>query len=487
MKCSSKEQNLESNIIVLHKHRKRRHSSIQCKNFVQKRTKLIHEDYSILNLIGIGSYGSVRKALHKITRTVRAIKSIKKDSRANSSQIDSKIYTELEILKSLDHPNIVKLYEYYEDERHFHLITEYIKGGHLFKYLSNHETLSERTAAHFMLQLLRAVNYCHKKNICHRDLKPENLVLERQAHDSNLKVIDFGLAHTYDPHSKLTQKLGTATYVAPEVIRGCYDLKCDIWSCGVIMYQLISGRLPFRGKDNSEVLSKVITGQYSLSFKEFRTVSYEAKDMIIAMLTYDPAQRPTAEELLAHAWIIQNNYENSPATAYCKSSINKLRSFSAKMKLQQAVMTFIASHVMMNQDHPHYLIDFFRKLDKDQDGKISREELKTEFYKVLDPKEAEMEVDKIMLESGCTGDFLEYTNFLAGTTDKSTLITPTNLEAAFRMLDLDGDGSISEGELRSVFKLEDQEAENELLSDLNKSGKHKLDIERFKNIMLKII
>jgi Ca2+-binding EF-hand superfamily protein len=154
------------------------------------------------------------------------------------------------------------------------------------------------------------------------------------------------------------------------------------------------------------------------------------------------------------------------------------------MKLQQAIMTFIASHVIMNQDHPHYLIDFFRKLDKDQDGKISREELKTEFYKLLDPKDAEIEVDKILQESGCTGDFLEYTNFLAGTTDKSTLITPTNLEAAFRMLDLDGDGSISEGELRSVFKLEDREAENELLSDLNKSGKYKLDIERFKNIML---
>lgn len=139
----------------------------------------------------------------------------------------SMFYNEIDILKTLDHPNIVQLYEFYEDPSHYHLVTEIVRGGEFFDFIIKSQILSEPIAARFMKQLLSAVSYCHNLNVVHRDLKPENLLLDRAASDGNLKVIDFGTCSLFS-NKPLTQRYGTAYYIAPEVLKKHYSEKCDI-------------------------------------------------------------------------------------------------------------------------------------------------------------------------------------------------------------------------------------------------------------------
>jgi calcium-dependent protein kinase len=147
----------------------------------------------------------------------------------------------------MDHPNILKLYEVFEDQKFIHLVTELCQGGELFDYILEKRKFSEKTAAHFMKQLFQAIAYCHRKGIVHRDLKPENLLLEQHSETASIKVIDFGTSALIDPKKVLSQKLGTPYYTAPEVLKSNYNEKCDVWSCGVIMYIMLCGYPPFNG------------------------------------------------------------------------------------------------------------------------------------------------------------------------------------------------------------------------------------------------
>ena len=159
--------------------------------------------------------------------------------------------------------------------------------------------------AKIMQQILSAVVYCHKHGICHRDLKPENLLLEEDSIDSNIKVIDFGTSKFFKQNEKMSEKFGTPYYIAPEVLKKNYNEKCDVWSCGVILYILLAGYPPFGGKNNEIIMKKVFEGKYSFIRKEWSLISDKAKNLISKMLTYNPEQRITSEEALSDIWITQ--------------------------------------------------------------------------------------------------------------------------------------------------------------------------------------
>lgn len=157
------------------------------------------------------------------------------------------MFSEVSVLKSIDHPNIIKLFELYQDDTNYYLITEHCQGGELFERIKSAENFSEKEAADYMKQILSAVYYCHERQIVHRDLKPENLLFDQKKQNANIKVIDFGTSRKFDPTKKLTKRLGTPYYIAPEVLKKNYDEKCDVWSCGVILYILLCGYPPFNG------------------------------------------------------------------------------------------------------------------------------------------------------------------------------------------------------------------------------------------------
>jgi calcium-dependent protein kinase len=197
--------------------------------------------------LGKGGYGQVYQVRNKKTGELFACKKLSKLDINNLEKFER----EIKILIQTDHPNIIKLYDVYTTINSLYLIMEECHGGELFdkilEHIENQEMYTEKEAAEIILQVMSAVEYCHNNGIVHRDLKPENLLYLKKGNEKNnpLKVIDFGLSQTLNTKKILSSKVGTAYYVSPEILAGKYNEKCDIWSCGVILYVLLSGEPPF--------------------------------------------------------------------------------------------------------------------------------------------------------------------------------------------------------------------------------------------------
>ena len=233
---------------------------------ISKSVKLenIQKNFEFIRVIGYGVFGTVREAI-KISSTIQitekkyAIKSIIKSKVLRKIEL---LKRELEILKKVDHPNIIKLFEVYEDKKYLHLVTEICEGGDLMDYLFKKKVLSEQKVIRIIYKALSAINYLHNLNICHRDIKPENFLLFSQDNDAELKLVDFGMSN-FVGNNDLNTFAGTPYYIAPEIIAGSYNKQCDIWSLGVLMYFLLSGNQPFHCSTIPELFSKVSTADYT--------------------------------------------------------------------------------------------------------------------------------------------------------------------------------------------------------------------------------
>ena len=207
-------------------------------NFVGKVSGSLLDYYEVVKQLGKGGYGKVYEVKNKKTGEIRACKHL---SKLNIKNLE-KFRREIEILKKMDHPNIIKLFEVFESDRSIYLIMEECKGGEIFdkiiEHIQNKEMYSEKDAADIIQQVMSCIRYCHNHNICHRDLKPENILYlyNGSVNDNRIKIIDFGLSQEKD---KLVSKVGTAYYVSPEILKGKYTELCDIWSAGVILYILL--------------------------------------------------------------------------------------------------------------------------------------------------------------------------------------------------------------------------------------------------------
>lgn len=214
---------------------------------------------------------------------------------------------EVQVLSEMDHPNIIRLYEYYDEPKYYCLVQEVCSGGELFDAIINAGKFKESSARTLIKRLLSCINYCHGKGIVHRDLKPENILLEPDLDFEKMKIIDFGTAVPYDANGKnkkaMSEVLGTPFYIAPEVLAANYNEKCDIWSIGVITFMLLSGKAPFFGKDDAAIFNMVRKGKFEFTSTNWKMVSSEAKEFITALLTLDPKKRPSAQQCLEHKWI----------------------------------------------------------------------------------------------------------------------------------------------------------------------------------------
>jgi len=250
--------------------------------------------------LGHGHYGVVRKCMHRESGEWYAIKSIRK-SKVNKIEV---LKREIEILKEVKHPNIIRLVEVYEDERYLHLITELCTGGELFdriiaKTQSAEGHFSEHDAAALVNDILDAIRYCHEKKIVHRDLKPENFLFLTESEDAPVKIIDFGLSRHDDADLGIMQtKVGTPYYVAPEVLRREYTKSCDIWSIGVITYILLCGYPPFYGDSDTQIFESVRVGNFDFPSPEWDDISQSAKDFVILLLKKDPKKRYVTRKLI---------------------------------------------------------------------------------------------------------------------------------------------------------------------------------------------
>lgn len=417
--------------------------------------------------LGSGSYGSVHEGRHKTSGARRAIKTIAKASLHDTSMLAH----EVEITRLLDHPNIVRLYEVFEDARCIYLVMELCTGGELFDAILNSDSgFSEKSAARVMKQVTGAVFYMHSMSIAHRDLKPENFLLAEDVgiDEVALKLVDFGSACRINPDKPMTTRTYTPYYVAPEVLVGSYGLQCDIWSLGVLLYVLLCGRPPFSGDTNEEILKAVKRGTFSLTKPAWLTISDDAKDLIHKVLVSDPQKRYTAEQVLHHPWVDKLAPKASNA-ALSQVAFGNLRGFHAQSKFKKAALTTMAKHLQDSaiQD----LKEMFYALDADGNGTITIEELRDGIQKM--GMEVPEDLMKIMSEVDSDGSGeIDYSEFLAATLDRRHFLCEDVLWSAFRTFDLDGNGQITKEELLQVLTGNASENIEEML------GMHREEIEQ---------
>ena len=277
--------------------------TLDSKVLVGKGSSDPNQIYIRKKILGRGSFGIVYLVKHKFLNRYFAMKVIRKSPSKNSKEEDD-LMNEIEILRKLDHPNILKITDFYALKNEYNIITEYCQEGELFDEIKANAPYNEVMAAWYMSQILSAVCYCHNMNILHRDLKPENILIVKRLKNGfhPIKIIDFGTAKVFKKEKSEHLLIGSAYYIAPEVLSRNYTELCDLWSCGVIMYILLTGRPPFNGINEEEIMKKIKEGEYDMSRYPWGVISDDAKDLIKGLLQLDPKKRYTAKEALEHKW-----------------------------------------------------------------------------------------------------------------------------------------------------------------------------------------
>lgn len=382
----------------------------------------------------------------------------------------------------------MKMYEFFEDEKRYYLVTEICKGGELFDEVCKRGKFSESDAAVLIKQVLSCVNYCHKSNIVHRDLKPENILLEQNKEYDQIKIIDFGTSLVYDPSKQLDEKLGTPYYIAPEVLNKSYNSKCDIWSVGVITYILLSGQPPFNGENDKDIMKKVRAGKYTFDPQKWGWVTDMAKDFISKLLTYDQNERPTAEEALTHEWIKASG-QVALDESLALGALDNLKGFRADQTLKAATFAFIAGQLISKTEKDN-LARVFKAFDKNGDGKLSMEEVKIGYMEHYGRVMSDEEIERMFrsVDTDNSG-FIDYSEFVVAAMNEKQLTTNEKLTAAFKMFDKDGSGVISADEIREVLGFGgnlDNKAIEHIIKQVDENGDGEISFEEFVTMMKKI-
>jgi calcium-dependent protein kinase len=438
------------------------------------------------NVIGQGHFGVVRIATLKANPKQKfAVKTISKEKMVEKRNL---LGRELNVLKSLDHPNVVYFHETYEDKHYMHLVMEYCSGGELLERVIHEGHLSERRTGTIMNQAFKAVKYLHDKGIAHRDIKTENFLFADRTENAKIKLIDFGLSKHFNNSIPMTTMVGTPYYIAPEVLKGNYSEKCDAWSLGVMMYILLSGNPPFDGKHRKEVLENVALGEFTFKNKLWKKVSAEAKNLIQKLLVVDPAQRLTCQQALEHDWFtleLELDLEDN-STPIDGSVIHKLRNFRSGKKLQKEALKVLVNFIP--DEEIENVREAFDQMDKQKTGLISVHELQ-EVMKKLGYKDSDKEILKIMKTVHVDDDqpVIKYSEFIAATLDRKKFLTKERLWDVFKHFDTDNNGYITKENIAEALTRAGRELPQKDLDDMIKEadqgGEGKISFEDFLKVL----
>lgn len=460
---------------------------VAASDFIYEKTGKLRDVYKISKKVGEGAFSSVRRIKHRVTGEKRAVKTVHKKS-LRTEEEKNMVFNEVAILRSLDHPGIIKLHEYYQDEMNYYIITEFCSGGELFERILNQGCISESVAAEYMRQIFSILIYLQERGVVHRDLKPENFLLSGPEETAYLKLIDFGSSQFCTPGEIMTSKVGTPYYIPPEVLRKHYNYKCDLWSAGVLMFILLCGYPPFGGNTDQEILKKVSIGRFSFPSPEWDEISFEAKDLIEKLLNTDLTRRYDARQALSHSWIA--NASTLPLNrANAGQLLRNLRSFRSEQMLKKATIGFITSQLATKTEREE-MMELFRSLDTDNSGTLSAREIKEGFSMLFgnEINDIDTEVEKIMKQVDLDGSGeIEYSEFVSATLSRQQLLSKERLEMAFRAFDLDGSGTITANELKEVLGKHHSYQEDmwsKLIAEADLNGDGVIDLTEFTKMML---
>ena len=491
--------------------------------------------YQELQDLGFGTYGIVKKVCLKSNpETIRAMKIIPKENLMKGYD-NEKLLDEIIILKNLDHPNIMKLYEFFEDNEHYYMISEYCDQGDLLDKLNKLNWMNQIVVKFLMEQILNAVAYLHSKGVFHGDIKLENIMLytttksakerftlinKQLSYDRNLqieinnsystfsekrqpssksiklvedmlnyeiKLIDFGCSKIFTKRGERKSGIiGTSIYCSPEVIDDLYDEKCDEWSCGVLMYMLLCGEPPFQGETEEEIFKKVKKCEYDFSPPQFDNVSKNCKDLIKKLLQPKIQRRIKAIDALKHPFFTESFNPETALKNKDNSIIEQL--FNVKVPISQfhrAIISYMSANYI-SKDEEKRLRTVFRYIDYDDKSFLTKakiEKVLKEYGKECTPEKIQKIIDALDVDKNGA---IEYQEFIQGLCDKHSLFNDFNVKNIFIIMDNDNKGYLTSEDIKSFAfpnKTVDDEAITEYLKQFGMKIDDKLFFDEFKDII----
>mmetsp|Transcript_8619 Transcript_8619/g.22522 ORF Transcript_8619/g.22522 Transcript_8619/m.22522 type:complete len:566 (-) Transcript_8619:296-1993(-) len=450
--------------------------------------------------LGRGAYGSVTAVRRKTDGEQFALKMIKIGGESDATFED--IRNEVAIQKRLDHPNIAKIYECYEDVPHrvVYIVMECCTGGTLVSRMKKHRLgYGEKAAATIMHEMLGAVKYCHSHGVVHRDIKLDNMIFQGPEEDAELKLIDFGFANLVRPNREsMYEQLGTPSYMAPELWERddtkSYNSAVDIWALGVCAYMLLSGTKPFYHKDLEQRRWLIRHKMLEFPDVEWKSVSDEGKDFCKQLLRKKADSRPSASEALNHPWLVKRSELGKGLDAAHELEkhhevVAALESFAEAEDLKRLALEVVAFNSPPAKLEE--LRQLFHKMDTDNSGTISLQEFKGAM--ALHPELSERRLEQIFDQMDITqvGE-VNYTEFLAATISsqrvgemhRSNEMDAPAISTAFHKIDSDHDGYITKPDLQKAFSGQlNEEAMQRILTKID-SQTGRINFEQFRQVML---
>ena len=459
---------------------------------IQQKGKL-KENYEIIKKIGSGPLGSVYKAKNVYLKNIVAIKIIKKSKDSNDDELNIK--EQINILKKLSHPNIVKIYEFYITDNNYQLITEYCKKE-FSKYIKR--SFTEKQLAVIFYQILSGLSYLHEQKIIHRNIKLKNIMILEKEEDIIskeeyywIKIVDFHTAEIFKRNQKIINKNFNSYFSSPEGLKNNYLEKSDIWSVGIILHIALTGKVPFDGKTDEEINYKIANIPYNNLDPRLLAHSSEVKDLLEKLLEKDINKRFTANEALNHEWFqkyngraLFSNFHQDEIQQY----INNLCNYSCESKISQLVLAFIV-HNIPESISIYNILKLFRYFNLSGNCKLTKAELKKGLYNYRNEEQVNKIVDQLfLLLDGDNNGYIEFEEFLRACVDKKHILTKENIWYAFKFLDNKNENAIDVETLMKAFDAKPNKmleaVFNKTLNNGDKDHNGKITFDEFEEIIL---
>lgn len=454
----------------------------------------VQKYYHFDKVLGHGNFGTVRLAT-SLSHSPDMEVAIKSVSKAKIKDDMFFLKRELDILMVVDHPNIIRYYESYEDDRYIHIVQELCTGGDILDRFTYAGPFNEKTVSELMRKIFSAVNHMHSQYICHRDIKVENFLFKSRDPAAEVKMIDFGMSSKFGKNGEaLNTMVGAPNYLAPEMLNAKYGKECDVWSLGVMLFYLLSGKFPFEAETMGDSFRKITEGHFSFSAQEWGGYTPEVRDLITRMLIVDPKSRITLPGALKHKWFTELASRRS-SVEVPRAVLTSLKKYKAPSKLQHEAMKIIVKHLSAKDIEDLDLA--FKSLDKESTGVIPVEHLERTM------KAAGLSIPPSGFRGNSYLDLVEsmgemqqggirYSSFLMAALDKKRFLDEEGLYMAFKHMDLvrdmqDNDGFITVTDLKVVFdQAEEPFSDQELtvmIQEFCGQGESRLGFPQFKAMM----
>jgi len=399
-----------------------------------------------------------------------------------SQQFIAELRNEIDILRTLDHPNIIKIVDIFDKDDEIFVSMHLCSGGNLRSRLP----YKESDALKIVKSLISAISYMHKQGIIHRDLKLENIMFENDRPDAQVKVIDFGLSAKFQPGQTFTEKWGTLYTMAPQVLQRVYTSQADMWSLGVITYMLLSGDPPFYG-GRREMKSRIMRCRFSFFSPVWKSISTEAKLFISQLLELDPSKRLNANQANQSHWIIGDTQQGSMMSLGSLTSLPPVEDVLKKIPQEDCMLKKISLMVIAHRYDNDCLVKLrhaFQKFDKANDGVITYDELKAILEK---DGHDEKDMRKLFEDMDQNHDgVVNYTEFIASFLETCDLIDEMQIADAFDRIDSDNTGFISASNIKSILGVNySKSILDEIMSQVDIDSDGKICYDEFKNMFLR--